>query len=66
MPMILDDVKIIAELDAGRVRDSLSALPDQLDAALLEAPRVKFAAAYQKSSQIVVAGMGGSALGRIW
>jgi glucose/mannose-6-phosphate isomerase len=61
--MILDDAKIIAELDAGHVRDSLSALPDQIDAALSEAPRVKFAAAYRKSSEIVVAGMGGSALG---
>jgi glucose/mannose-6-phosphate isomerase len=63
MPMILDDAKIIAELDAGRVRDSLSALPNQIDAALREAPRVKFAAAYKKSSEIVVAGMGGSTLG---
>ncbi len=61
--MILDDEKIISELDHGRVRDSLSALPDQINAALNEATRVKFAATYKKSSEIVVAGMGGSTLG---
>ena len=59
----MDDEKIIAELDASRVRDSLSALPDQIDAALSEASRIKFPAAYKKAADVTVAGMGGSALG---
>jgi len=61
--MLLDDEKIIAELDASRVRDSLSALPDQIDAALSEASRIKFSATYKKAADVTVAGMGGSALG---
>jgi len=61
--MILNDAKIIAKLDTGRVRDSLLALKEQVGAALGEASRVKFPASFAKASDIVVAGMGGSTLG---
>jgi glucose/mannose-6-phosphate isomerase len=60
--MLLDDEKIIARLDAGNVRASIDALPDQVEAAWRDARRIRVGASYRKADEIVVAGMGGSAL----
>ena len=60
--MILDDAKMIARLDSGNVRASISALPDQIAAAWRDARKVRVGAAYHAPDQIVVAGMGGSSL----
>ena len=60
--MILDDAKTIARLDSGNVRDSISALPDQLAAAWRDARKVFVPASYKNADQVVVAGMGGSSL----
>jgi glucose/mannose-6-phosphate isomerase len=60
--MLLDDEKTIARIDSGNVRASILALPDQLEVAWRDAQQVRVPASYQDADQIVVAGMGGSAL----
>jgi len=61
--MILDDAKMIARLDSGNVRASISALPDQIASAWRDARKVRVPATYRNADQIIVAGMGGSTLG---
>jgi len=60
--MLLDDKKIIARIDAGNVRASIEALPDQVEVAWREARKVRVPASYRQAEEIVVAGMGGSTL----
>jgi glucose/mannose-6-phosphate isomerase len=60
--MLLDDEKTIARIDAGNVRASIEALPDQIEVAWRDARKVVVPASYRKADQIVVVGMGGSSL----
>lgn len=60
--MLLDDEKTIARIDAGNVRASIEALPDQIEVAWRDSRKVVVPASYRKADQIVVAGMGGSSL----
>lgn len=60
--MLLDDEKSIARIDAGNVRASIEALPDQIASAFADANRVRVPASYKNIDQVVVAGMGGSSL----
>jgi hypothetical protein len=60
--MLIDDAKTIARLDSGNVRDSISALPDQIAVAWRDARKVFVPASYKNADQVVVCGMGGSSL----
>jgi len=60
--MLLDDEKSIAMIDAGNVRASIDALPDQIASAYAEASRLRVPVSYENADQVVVAGMGGSSL----
>ena len=61
--MILDNLKKIKQLSAGQVAESISFLPDQIRQALEEARLIKAPREYNKATQVVVNGMGGSNLG---
>lgn len=60
--MLLDDEKTIERIDAGNVRSSISALPDQIESAWREASLLRLPVSYTRAKNIVVTGMGGSAL----
>jgi len=59
----LDDQSLIAQLDPGRVGDSIAALPDQITQSLEQFRDFALPEDYSQVSRIVVNGMGGSNLG---
>ena len=63
MPSILDSREEIKKIDKSNVLGSAEALPDQIRDAWTKASLVEFPDTYPLVKNIVVAGMGGSALG---
>jgi len=63
MPNILDNFAELKKLDAKNMLGSIEKLGDQIAQVWDEAEKVKIPASYNKVENVVVAGMGGSALG---
>ena len=61
--MQLDNLKQLKKLDKEGVGESISLLPNQITQVLKDASSIKVPNSYNKVSQIVVNGMGGSNLG---
>jgi len=61
--MQLDDARMIARTDKGNVRDAIAALPAQVREAWQDASEVRIPRTHRDACEVVVAGMGGSALG---
>jgi fructoselysine-6-P-deglycase FrlB-like protein len=61
-PAILDSIESIKELDSQNMLASIELLSEQMKSVFGEAQTVKIPASYAKAKQIVVCGMGGSAL----
>src|SRR4030042_4544098 len=59
----LDDINEIDKLDSGNMIGSLESLGDQLKVSWSEAKKVEIPREYKEVRNIVVSGMGGSALG---
>ncbi len=60
----LNDAKFVQGLDKAKMLDSIKLLPDQCRQAWEETKKIQIPSSYSKEiSQIVVSGMGGSALG---
>lgn len=62
-PNILDDIVAIKALDSQSMLASIELLSLQMESVFHEAQAVKIPLAYRRAKQIVVCGMGGSALG---
>ena len=60
---MLDDLAQISKLDRGNILGSIERLPEQIEQAWREIHEVSLPDNYSKAKNIVVAGMGGSALG---
>ncbi len=60
---MLDDLAQITKLDKGNILGSIEHLPEQIDDAWKAISGLQIPEDYSKSQNIVVAGMGGSALG---
>lgn len=60
---ILDDLEKIKKIDKENALGSISAMPEQLLQAWKETKKIKAPKDYRKARNIVIAGMGGSALG---
>lgn len=60
---ILDDLEKIKKLDKSNALGSIEAFPEQLKQAWEETRKFEIPADFQKASNIVITGMGGSALG---
>ena len=60
---MLDDKLKILQLDSKNMLGSIRLLGKQVEEVLAQAKKVKIPASYKKASNIVVLGMGGSALG---
>ena len=63
MPSILDSREEIKKLDTSNVLGSVESLPDQIADAWTKASELTFPDTYPLAKNVVVAGMGGSALG---
>lgn len=63
MTIILDDFKKIAEVDKEKMADKLEEMPQQYRKAWEKAIKIKLPENYQDINQIVICGMGGSAIG---
>lgn len=63
MSEILDDQEEIKKLDKSNVAESIAKFPDQIEQAWNEASKVKFPDSYKEIKNLVIVGMGGSALG---
>ena len=61
--MMLDDKDKIFQLDSKNMLGSIQLLAQQIEEVLAQAKKVKIPAAYKKVNNLVVLGMGGSALG---
>jgi glucose/mannose-6-phosphate isomerase len=59
----LDNQIEIRNLDSGKVAESIENLPKQIEQAWKEASQIEIPAEYKKVKNVVVSGMGGSALG---
>ena len=59
----LDDAKAIRRGDPGGMIGHIAGLPDQCEAAWQDAQRVELPDAFRRVKQVVIAGMGGSAIG---
>jgi len=59
----LDDQKKISRLDPGRVAESISLLPAQMEQVLADAPKISLPSSARRARHIVVNGLGGSNLG---
>ena len=66
MKSILDDLKKIKKLDPHHVGESIEKLSDQVRQVLEEARLIKIPGEYSKATRVVVAGMGGSSLRRLY
>lgn len=60
---IIDNIDAIRKLDSAGMLTSLELLPDQVIEVMEQAKKVKFPSSYKNVQNIVVAGMGGSAIG---
>src|SRR5258706_1686671 len=60
---MLDDLKKITELDKGNILSSIERLPEQIEDAWKAISNLEIPLEYKYTKNIVVAGMGGSALG---
>ena len=60
---MLDDLEKIAKLDKGNILSSIEHLPEQVDQAWKDTKYLALPKSYSDVKNIVVAGMGGSALG---
>ncbi len=60
---MLDNLEKIKQLDSKNMRGSIESLGKQIESVWKEAAQVKLPASYKKVKNIVVLGMGGSALG---
>lgn len=60
---MLDDQSKINQLDSKNMRGSIESLGKQIESVWKEAEQIKLPASYKKVKNIVVLGMGGSALG---
>jgi glucose/mannose-6-phosphate isomerase len=63
MTNIMDDLEAIKKLDSGRTLDSLIAFPDQFIQVWKKTQTIKYSPEFRQAQNVVVAGMGGSALG---
>src|SRR3989344_2089516 len=61
--MILDNSEEIKKLDKSDVSGSIAKLPDQIEQAWKESTEITFPEDYRKIDNVVIVGMGGSALG---
>ena len=61
--MSLDNPNKIKQLDNGQVAESIQFLPDQIRQVLNEARLIKIPRQYNKATQVVINGMGGSNIG---
>jgi glucose/mannose-6-phosphate isomerase len=61
--MNLDNTSIYKKYDTGRVAESIELLPDQMRQVLGDARLIKIPREYNKITNVVVSGMGGSNLG---
>src|SRR5581483_7220802 len=60
---MLDDLPKIAKLDQGNILSSIEHLPEQIEQAWGEIKEIEIPESYGNVKNIVVSGMGGSALG---
>src|SRR5437016_4960837 len=60
---MLDDLAQIAKLDKGNINGSIEHLPEQIEDAWVAVKNLQIPDDYSRVKNIVVAGMGGSALG---
>lgn len=60
---ILDNLEKIKKIDKGNTLGSIEAMPEQLSAAWKETKKIKVSKDYRNAKNIVITGMGGSALG---
>jgi glucose/mannose-6-phosphate isomerase len=65
MTSILDSRDEIKKLDISNLLGSAEALPDQIQDAWDQTQNIKFPSSYPNIKNIVVSGMGGSALGSL-
>lgn len=63
MTILLDDLKKIAEIDRERMADKLEEIPSQYERAWQKAEKIKLPENYKNINQIIVCGMGASAIG---
>lgn len=61
--MVLDDLNKVKVLDKGNILGSIRDLPEQVKQAWEEIGKVKLPEDYKRSKNVVICGMGGSALG---
>ncbi len=61
--MNLDNLKQVKKLDTGQIVESIELLPDQIRQVLSEARLIKIPREYNKVTQAVINGMGGSNIG---
>lgn len=61
--MNLDSIEEIKKLDKSDVAGSITKFPDQIEQAWKESSKVEFPEEYRQIDNIIIAGMGGSALG---
>lgn len=59
----LDLISEIKKLDSTNILGSIQAMPDQVEQAITEVKNIFIPDSYKTSSRVVIAGMGGSALG---
>ena len=59
----IDSHNAVKKIDKGGILDSIIALPHQVDAAFREVSKIEIPEEYAQAKNIVVTGMGGSALG---
>lgn len=60
---MLDDLNRIKKFDTGRVAETISLLPRQIEQVMADMEKVKLPAAYKQVDKVVINGMGGSNIG---
>lgn len=60
---MLDDLAQITKLDQGRILDSITNLPTQIEESLKEIEKLEIPKDYSQTTNVIVSGMGGSGLG---
>lgn len=60
---MLDDLNRIKKFDTGKVAETISLLPSQIEQVMKDMEKIKLPASYNKVDKVVINGMGGSNIG---